>query len=158
MKDLGNLSYFLGLEITSNSEGYYLLQAKYASDLLTRAGLTDSKTCTTPLELNSKLTPMDGTPFDDPTLFRQLVGSLVYLTVTRPDISYAVHIVNQFLSTPHTSHYATVLPILRYIKGTLFHGLHFSSHSSLEFRAYSDADWVGYPIDRRSTTGYCFFL
>lgn len=79
MKDLGKLSYFLGLEITSNSEGYYLSQAKYASDLLTRAGLTDSKTCTTPLELNSKLTPMDGTPLDDPTLFRQLVGSLVFL-------------------------------------------------------------------------------
>ena len=158
MKDLGNLSYFLGLEISSTTEGYYLSQAKYASELLTRAGLTDNKTCTTPLEPNSKLTPMDGIPLDDPTLYRQLVGSLVYLTVTRPDIAYAVHIVSQFLSTPRSPHYAAVLRILRYIKGTLFHGLHFSAHSSLELRAYSDADWAGDPTDRRSTTGYCFFL
>ncbi|KAF2322389.1 hypothetical protein GH714_013189 [Hevea brasiliensis] len=67
-------------------------QAKYASDLLSRAGITDSKTVSTPLELNCKLTPLDGTPLDDPTLYRQLVGSLAYLTVTRPDISYAVHL------------------------------------------------------------------
>ena len=158
MKDLGKLNYFLGLEITSSSDGYYVSQAKYASDLLTRAGLTDSKTSTTPLEPNCRFTPMDGTLLDDPTLYRQLVGSLVYLTVTRPDISYAVHIVSQFLSAPRSHHYAAVLRILRYIKGTLFHGLHFSAHSSLELRAYSDADWAGDPTDRRSTTGYCFFL
>ena len=158
MKDLGKLNYFLGLEITSSSEGYYLSQAKYASDLLTKAGITDSKTSATPLETNSRLTSMDGTPLDDPTIYRQLVGSLVYLTVTRPDISYAVHIVSQFLSAPRSPHYAAVLRILRYIKGTLYHGLHFSAHSSLELRAYSDADWAGDPTDRRSTTGYCFFL
>ena len=158
MKDLGKLSYFLGLEITSSSDGYYLFQAKYASDLLTRAGITDTKTCTTPLESNSRLTPLDGTLLDNPTLYRQLVGSLIYLTVTRPDIAYAVHVVSQFMSAPRSTHYATVLRILRYIKGTLFHGLHFSAHSSLELRAYSDADWAGNPTDWRSTTGYCFFL
>jgi len=107
---------------------------------------------------NSKLTPLDGTPLDDPTLYRQLVGSLVYLAVTRPDIAYAVHIVSQFLAAPRSPHYAAVLRILRYVKGTLFYGLHYSAQSSLELRAYSDADWAGDPTDRRSTTGYCFFL
>uniref|UniRef100_A0A2N9HLK9 Uncharacterized protein n=1 Tax=Fagus sylvatica TaxID=28930 RepID=A0A2N9HLK9_FAGSY len=111
MKDLGHLSYFLGLEITSSDDGFYLTQA-----------------------------------------------NLVYLTVTRPNISYAVHQVSQFMSAPRSTHYVAVLRILRYFKGTLFHGLHFSAQSPLTLRAYSDADWVGDPTDRRSATGYCFLL
>ncbi|XP_062173640.1 uncharacterized mitochondrial protein AtMg00810-like [Alnus glutinosa] len=133
----------------SSSDGYYLSQAKYASDLLSKAGLTDSKTCISPLEHNTRLLA---------TLYRQLVGSLIYLTVTRPDISYTVHLVSQFMSAPRSTHYAVVLRILRYVNGTLFHGLHFSSCSSLELRSYFDADWAGDPTDRRSTTGYCFLL
>jgi transposase InsO family protein len=158
MKDLGHLSYFLGLEITSSDDGFYLTQAKYTSDLLSRAGLTDHKILDTPIEFNARLTPSSGELLPDPTLYRQLVGSLVYLTVTRPDISYAVHQVSQFVSAPRSTHYAAVLRILRYLKGTLFHGLHFSAQSPLTLRAYSDADWVGDPTDRRSTTGYCFLL
>uniref|UniRef100_A0A2N9FJR4 Integrase catalytic domain-containing protein n=1 Tax=Fagus sylvatica TaxID=28930 RepID=A0A2N9FJR4_FAGSY len=158
MKDLGPLSYFLGLEVSSSSDGYYLTQAKYTSDLISRAGITDSKIVDTPIEYNNRLNIHDGEPLPDATLYRQLVGSLVYLTVTRPDISYAVHIVSQFMAAPRSLHYAAVLRILRYLKGTLFHGLHFSSQSSLTLQAYSDADWAGDPTDRRSTTGYCFLL
>uniref|UniRef100_A0A2N9FRX8 Reverse transcriptase Ty1/copia-type domain-containing protein n=1 Tax=Fagus sylvatica TaxID=28930 RepID=A0A2N9FRX8_FAGSY len=124
MKDLGTLSYFLGLEVTSSSDGYYLSQAKYASNLLSKAGLTDSKTVSTPLELNVKLNPTD-------------VSSCLLL---------APLIMLQFFVFFGTS------------KGTLFHGLHFSAQSSLELRAYADADWAGDPTDRRSTTGYCFLL
>ena len=87
-----------------------------------------------------------------------MVGSLVYLTVTRPDISYAVHQVSQYLSAPRSTHYAVVLCILRYLKGTLFHGIFYSAQSPLVLRAFSDADWAGDPTDRRSTTGYCFLL
>uniref|UniRef100_A0A2N9G0E6 Reverse transcriptase Ty1/copia-type domain-containing protein n=1 Tax=Fagus sylvatica TaxID=28930 RepID=A0A2N9G0E6_FAGSY len=133
MKDLGHLSYFLGLEITSSDNCFYLTQVKYTFDLLSRAGLTDHKIVDTPIELNARLTPFSGELLLDPTLYRKLVGSLVYLTVTRPDISYAVH------------------------QGTLFHGLHFSAQSPLILKAYSDADWAGDPTDR-STTGYCFLL
>lgn len=158
MKDLGSLSYFLGLEVSQDSEGYYLSQAKYASDLLSRAGITDCKTELTPLEVNSKLTPLDDTPLEDATLYRQLVGSLVYLTVTRPDIAYAVHKVSQFMAAPRSSHFSAVLRIIRYVKGTIFHGLRFSANSSLVLSGYSDADWAGDPTDRRSTTGYYFFL
>ena len=81
----------------------------------------------------------------NPSLYRQLVGSLVYLTVTRPDISYAVHQVSQYLSAPRSTHYATVMRILRYLKGTLFHGLFYSAQSLLVLHAFSDADWVGDP-------------
>ena len=156
MKDLGNLSYFLGIEVTS-SDGYFLSQTKYTSDLLSRAGITDNKTADTPLESNAKHNS-EGELLKNPTLYRQLVGSLIYLTVTRPDISYAVHFVSRFMSAPCSSHYAAVLRILRYLKGTIYHGLHYSSNSSLELRACSDSDWAGNPIDRRSITGYCFFL
>ena len=91
MKDLGHLSYFLGLEITHSTDGLYITQAKYASDLLSRTELTDSKTIDTPIELNAHLTLSGGKPLFNPSFYRRLVGSLVYLTVTRPDISYVVH-------------------------------------------------------------------
>ncbi|GKU97204.1 hypothetical protein SLEP1_g10374 [Rubroshorea leprosula] len=129
MKDLGVLSYFLGLEIAS-----------------------------THFEPNVRFTSMDGSPLASLTCYRQLVGSLIYLTTTRPYIAYAVHVVSQFMATPYFTHYAVVLCIIRYIKGTIFHGLHFSTHSSLELCAYSDADWAGDSDYRKSTTGYCLFL
>ena len=84
--------------------------------------------------------------------------SLIYFTVTLIDISYAIHVVGQFMAAPTSPHYAAVLRILRYLKGTIFDGLHFSFHSSLTLQAYSDADWASYPTDRRSTTGYYFLL
>jgi len=158
MKDLGTLSYFLVLEISSSSDGFYLTQAKYISDLLSRANLTDCKIVDTPTELNTRLNLQDGEPLRDPTLYRHLVGSLVYLTVTRPDISYAVHQVSQFMAAPRSTYFSVVLRILRYLKGTLFHGLRFSSQSPLELHAYTDADCAGNPTDRRSTIGYCFLL
>ena len=100
----------------------------------------DSKIVDTLIEYNNRLNTHDGEPLLHATLYRQLVRSLIYLTVTRPNISYAVHIVSQFMAAPWSLHYAAVLQILRYLKGTLFHGLHFSSQSSLTLQAYSDAD------------------
>ena len=158
MKDLGPLNYFLGIEVSSSADGYYLTQAKYTSDLISRANITDSKIVDTPIKYNCRLNSHDGESLSDATLYRQLVGSLIYLIVTRPDISYAVHLVSQFMAAPRSPHYAAVLRILRYLKGTIFDGLHFSSHSSLTLHAYSNADWEGDPTDRRSTTGYCFML
>ena len=87
-----------------------------------------------------------------------MVGGLVYLTVTHPDISYAVHQVSQYLFAPRSTYYAAVLCILRYLKATLFHGLFYSAQSPFVLRAFSDVDWVGDPTDRRSTTCYCFLL
>jgi hypothetical protein len=90
MSDLGPLSYFLGIEVESTATGYYLSQAKYIHDLLDRLGLTDTRTAATPMEIHLHLKSSDGAPLADPTRYRHLVGSIVYLTATRPDIAYAV--------------------------------------------------------------------
>ena len=140
MKDLGTLSYFLGLEVTSSANGYYLSQTKYTSDLLSKAGIIDNMTISTILEYNAKLTPLDGEPISDVTHYCQLVGSLIYLTITRPNISHVVGMVSKFMDASRSIHYATVFRILRYVKDTLYHGLYHSSRSSLELYAYSDAD------------------
>ncbi|CAL2273919.1 unnamed protein product [Prunus armeniaca] len=158
MKDLGPLRYFLGIEVASSPKGYLLSQSKYAADVLQKAHITDTRVADTPLELNVRYSPSDGTPLDDPTLYRTIVGSLVYLTITRPDIAYAVHIVSQFVSSPTTLHWAAVIRILRYLRGTLFQSLLLPSTSTLELRAFSDASWASDPFDRKSTTGYCIFL
>ena len=140
MKDLGHLSYFLGLEITHSTDGLYITQAKCASNLQSQAGLIDSKIVNTPVELNAHLTPLGGKPLSNPSLYRRFVGNLVYLTNTRLDISYVVHQVSQ------------------YLKGTLFHGFFYSTQSPLVLHAFSDANWAGDPTNCRSTTGYCFLL
>ena len=158
MKDLGPLNYFLGLEVSSSADGYYLTQAKYTFDLISRANITDSKIVDTPIDYNCRLNSHDGESLSNATLYRQLVGSLIYLTITRPDISYTVHVVSQLMVAPRSPHYAAVLRILRYLKDTIFDGLHFSSHSSLTLQAYSDADWAGNPTDRRYAIRYCFLL
>ncbi|XP_019439031.1 PREDICTED: uncharacterized protein LOC109344732 [Lupinus angustifolius] len=158
MKDLGTLTYFLGIEVASSPRGYLLSQSKYIADILDLVSLSDTKAVDSPLETNARYTSSDGVPLSEPTLYRTLVGSLVYLTITRPDIAYAVHIVSQFVSSPNTVHWAVVLRILRYLRGTEFQSLLFSSTSSLTLSAYSDADWAGDPTDRKSTTGFCIFL
>ena len=127
MKDLGHLSYFLGLEITHSTNGLYITQVKYASDLFSRVGLTDNKTFDTLVEFNAHLTPSGGKPLSNPSLYKRLVSSLVYLIVTHPEISYVVHQVSQYLSAPRSIHYAVVLRILQYLKGTLFQGLFYST-------------------------------
>ena len=158
MKDLRHLNYFLDLEITHSTDRLYITQAKYASELLSRVGLTDSKTVNTPVELNAHLSPSRGKPLFNLSFYKHLVGSLVYLTITHLDISYAIHQVSQYLSAPRSTHYAVVLRILRYLKDTLFHGLFYSAQSPLILHAFSDVDWVRDPTNHRSTTGYCFML
>ncbi|XP_023736237.1 secreted RxLR effector protein 161-like [Lactuca sativa] len=102
--------------------------------------------------------PTDGVPLSDPNLYRTVVGSLVYLTVTRPDIAHAVHVVSQFVTSPTSVHWGAVLRIMRYLHGPQFQTLLFPATYSLKLRAYSDADWNGDRHDRKSTTGFCVFL
>ena len=132
MTDLGPLHYFLGIEITSLPDGYRLSQQRYTLDLLARSGLTDTRTAATSMELHLQLRASDGTPLPDPSRYRHLVGSLVYLAVTRPDISHAVHILSQFVSAPTSVHYAHLLRVLRYLRGTPSRSLFYSRRSSLQ--------------------------
>ena len=110
------------------------------------------------MELIIQLRASDGDPLPNPTRYRHLVGSLVYLAVTRPDISYPVHILSQFVSTPTSVHYSHLLRVLRYLRGMISHHLFFPRSSSLELQAYSDATWASDPSDRRSFSAYRVFL
>jgi len=158
MSDLGPLRYFLGIEVSSTPQGFYLFQEKYIQDLLDRASLTDHRTVETPMELNVHLRTTDGEFLADPTRYRHIVGSLVYLGVIRPDISYAVHILSQFVSALTKLHYSHLLRVLRYLRGTISRRLFFPRSSSLQLQAYSDAIWASDSSDRRSLSAYCVFL
>jgi hypothetical protein len=110
------------------------------------------------MELNVQLHASDGDPLSDLTRYHNLVGSLVYLAVTRSDISYPVHILSQFVSAPTSIHYSHILRVLRYLRGTITRHLFFPHSGSLQLQAYSDAIWASDPSDRRSLSAYCVFL
>ncbi|KAM1078563.1 hypothetical protein ACFX15_025113 [Malus domestica] len=117
-----------------------------------------SRPASFPMEQNLKLLPDDGHALDDPVKYRRLIGRLIYLTITRPDITYSVHLLSRFMQSPQKSHYEAALRILKYLKGTPGQGMMFPSQNSLKLKAYCDSDWAGCPTTRRSTTGYCVFL
>jgi hypothetical protein len=118
MSDLGPLRYFLGIKI-STPEGFFLFQEKYIQDLLDRNSLIDHRTTETPMKLNIHLTPTDGESLEDLTRYCHIVGSLVYLGITRSDISYFMHTLSQFISAPTQIHYSHLLCIMRYLHWTL---------------------------------------
>ena len=157
IKDLGNLHYFLGIQITQQPNGLYLSQSKYISDLLAKTDMLHSKSCPTPCLPYTRLLKDDGKPFNNPALYRSIVGALQYLTFTRPDIAFSVHQVCQFMHCPMESHFVAVKRILRYLQGTQDYCIQFG-HGDLDLYAYSDADWAGDPNDRRSTTGLVVYL
>jgi hypothetical protein len=158
MSDLGPLSYFLGMEVQHSPKGYFLSQSKYIKDLIGRSGISDSRTVATPMDLHLQLRPTDGTPLEDPSPYRHIVGSLVYLTVTRPNIAHAVHILSQFVSAPTSVHFGHLLRVLRYLRGTSSQCLFYARDSPLQLHAYSDSTWASDPTDRCSITRYCILL
>uniref|UniRef100_A0A2N9EXN8 4-alpha-glucanotransferase n=1 Tax=Fagus sylvatica TaxID=28930 RepID=A0A2N9EXN8_FAGSY len=157
-KDLGKLRYFLGIEVARSKASISLSQRKYTLDILQDTGYLGSKPVATPMEPNLKLMPDEGDFVDDPDTYRRLVGKLIYLTITRPDISYAVSIVSQFMTNPRVPHMNAVIRILKYLKNAPGRGLFYRSSGHLRIEGYTDADWAGSPSDRKSTTGYCTFI
>ncbi|KAK2980072.1 hypothetical protein RJ640_028801 [Escallonia rubra] len=157
-KDLGQLKYFLGIEVTRSKKGIFLSQRRYVLDLLVETGKAGAKPCNTPMNPSVHLTKDDGDRLDDPEKYRRLVGKLNYLIVTRPDIAYAVSTVSQFMSEPTVKHWAALEQILCYLKGAPGLGLLYSNHGHSYIECFSDADWGGSKLDRKSTTGYCVFV
>ena len=146
----------MGLEIARNSTGLHLSQRKYTLDLLQETGMLDSAPVATPMTHTSRLSPDQGSPLDvDATpQYRRLLGRLIYLTNTRPDI----HNLSQFISAPTTHHQQAVSRLLRYLKSIPGEGLNFSHTSSLHLCGFNDSDWATCPTTRKSVTGYSIYL
>ena len=157
LKDLGPLNYFLGIQITPTKYGLTLSQTKYASDVLHRFNMHNSKPTKTPCCLATKLTPDSSLRLSDPSTYRSMVGALHYLTFTRPDLAFSVHQLCQFMQFPTTTYLEAAKRVLKYVRGTLSHGIYFSL-GPLTLTAFTDVDWVGDPFDRKSTTGFMVFL
>jgi len=153
LKDLGDLHYFLGIEVKKVNDGILLTQEKYTTDILRRVGMEKCKPVSTPISTSEKLTVESGEALgsDDATNYRSVVGALQYLTLTCPDISYSVNKVCQYLHAPTSVHWTAVKRILRYLMFTEGLGLQIVKSSSMLVSAYSDADWAGCADDRRST-------
>ncbi|KAL0744686.1 hypothetical protein Bca101_100787 [Brassica carinata] len=162
IKDLGEMKYFLGIEICRSKEGLFMSQRKYTLDLLKGAGAYGGKTARMPMEDGYKV-PREGEiedskPYQDPKLYRKLVGKLIYLTITRPDICFAVNQVSQHMQLPKEHHWHMVERLLMYLNGSPDQGVWMGCNGSTEVVGYCDADWAGDRADRRSTTGYCTFI
>jgi hypothetical protein len=158
MKDLGVLHHFLGVAVQRHKDNLYLSQRQYTLDILARHGMSDCKSCSTPVDTCANVSANAGLPVADPTAYRSLAGALQYLTFTRPDIAYAVQQICLYMHDPREVHLAAAKRILRYLQGTISHGLVIPRTTPTQLTVYTDADWAGCPDTRRSTSGYAVFL
>ncbi|WVZ97676.1 hypothetical protein U9M48_043190 [Paspalum notatum var. saurae] len=158
MSLMGELQFFLGLQIKQGPEGTFIHQAKYTRDILKKFEMGDSNPVTTPMSTNTVLDANEDGEAVDQKEFRGMIGSLLYLTATRPDIQFAVCLCARYQASPRTFHRQAVKRIFRYLKFTPELGLWYSLGSSLSLRGFSDADHAGCRIDRKSTSGTCHLL
>lgn len=158
IKDLGSLRYFLGMEVARNNIGISVSQRKYVIDLLKETGMIGCKPVDTPMDANLELGDLKDSIPVERGRYQRLVGKLIYLSHTRPDIAFAVSVVSQFMHAPCEEHMEAVYRILRYLKGTPGKGLLFKKNEARSVEAFTDADWAGSIKDRRSTSGYCTFV
>ncbi|KAK9190888.1 hypothetical protein WN943_019498 [Citrus x changshan-huyou] len=158
MRDLGMLKYFLGIEVARSPTGIFLCQRKYALDIISEVGLLGAKPASFPLEHNHNLALADGVFLSKPESYRRLVGRLIYLSVTRPELSYSVHVLAQFMQQPREEHWAAALRVVRYLKGNPDQGIMLRSDCDLQLSAWCDSDWASCPLTRRSLTGWFILL
>ncbi|XP_024964221.1 uncharacterized protein LOC112504517 [Cynara cardunculus var. scolymus] len=161
VKDLGKLKFFLGIEIMEYDSGICMSQRKYCLELLNNFGYLGSKPCNTPMDMNLIITNssnVNDPPLTDQTGFQRLIGRLIYLLNTRPDICFAVHCLSQFMHSPRQSHLKLALRVLRYLKLSPGKGISFTKSINISLTAYVDANWGKCLSSRRSVTGFCLFL
>ncbi|WJZ98853.1 hypothetical protein VitviT2T_017352 [Vitis vinifera] len=156
MTDLGLMSYFLGMEVKQDHDGVFISQKKYAKEILNKFHMDDCKRTSTPMNQKEKFSKDDGTEKVDESQYRSLIGCLMYLTATRPDIMFSVSLLSRFMHCASEVHFQAAKRIVRYIKGTTNYGIKYSYCQNFKLHGYSDSDWAGSIDDMRSTTGFCF--
>ena len=156
MSMVGELNYFLGLQVKQTDFGIYINQAKYAKNLVKRFGLDNAAHARTPMATNAKLTNDPSSESVDVTLYRSMIGYLLYLTTSWPDIAFSVSVCSRFQSNLKVSHLNAVKQIIKYVGGTCDYGLFYSKESNVSLVGYSDADWTDNADDRKSTIEGCF--
>jgi hypothetical protein len=158
MKDLGLVQYFLGLEVWQRPDEIYLSQGKYTVEILQRFEMMDCKSMTTPMAMNLNLLRNSSSDLVDPTMYKQLIGSLMYLVNTTSDICFAVNTLSRYMVEPRHVHLVAVKHVLRCVHGMVGYGLRYVSDGEVKLHGYTEYDWVGSAVDRKSTSGCCFSL
>ncbi|KAG7598815.1 GAG-pre-integrase domain [Arabidopsis suecica] len=154
MKDLGVLRYFLGIEVARSPDGIYLCQRKYTIDIISETGLLGVRPVSHPVQQNHKLPLATGDTISDPARYRRLVGRLIYLGTTRPELSYAIHILSQFMNDPKPDHWEAALRVVRYLKSSPGQGILLRSNTDLVLTGWCDSDFGSCPHTQRSLTGW----
>ena len=159
MSDLGKMKYFLGVEVVQNSDGIFICQRKYAKKVLERFGMEMSNPVKNPIVPGCKLSKHEGSAVNvDATEYKKLVGSLLYLTTTRPDLMYVVGLISRYMEKPTELHLQAGKRILRLLKGTMELGIGYRKGGDGSLIAFADSDYAGDIDDRKSTSGYVFML
>lgn len=158
MKDLGTLKYFLGIELARGASGLFLCQRKYTLDILNECGMLGCIPSSFPSEQNQKLELDSSELYSDPSQYRRLVGRLIYLTITRPDLTFYIHILSQFMQAPRQGHWEAAIRVLRYLKSSPGKGIILPKANDLKLTAYCDSDYASCPLTRRSVSGYLMKL
>ncbi|GJY56667.1 uncharacterized mitochondrial protein-like protein [Tanacetum coccineum] len=158
MSSMGELTFFLGLQVQQKKDGIFISQDKYVVEILKKFGFTEVKTASTPIETQKPLLKDENGKEVDVHMYRSMIGSLMYLTSSRPDIMFAVCACARYQVNPKVSHLHVVKRIFRYLKGQPKLGLWYPKDSPFDLVAYTDSDYAGASLDRKSTTGGCQFL
>nr|GEZ59048.1 hypothetical protein [Tanacetum cinerariifolium] len=153
MSSMGELAFFVGLQVKQKEDGIFISHDKYVAEILKKFDFLSVKTASTPIKTKKPLVKDEEAANVDVHLYRSMIGSLMYLTASRPDIIYAVCACSKFQVTPKTLHLRAVKRIFRYLKGQLKLGLWYPRKSAFDLEAYSDSDYAGANLDRKSTTG-----
>lgn len=156
MKDMGLMHYFLGLEVWQKNGEIFLVQGRYATNILKTFKMQDCRPMATPMITNWKKIDASGDKEVNPTLYRQLIGSLMYLVNTRPDICFTVNTLSQFMVEPKRVHWAVARHILRNVCGAVRYGLKYTGGDDIRLSGFTDADWAGSSVDKKNTSRYCF--
>jgi hypothetical protein len=158
MSMIGELSFFLGLQITQRSEGMFISQETYLREMLKRFQMEDSKLVGTPMVTGCKLSKDDDSPDVDQSSYRSMIGNLMYITTSRPDIMHAIGMVGRYQSAPKQSHLLVVKRIFKYLKETMNYGLWYPKNQDFQLSVYLDVDWVNCTGERKNISGGAFFL